>query len=237
MKVQGMRCLALGVITIVTLSGSSCSNSAGYTPQPTPVLAEAQPSAAASGWCTVTNGVLGEVQTGSTCSQSGASASPAPGASGAASATSTSCPGLMVVSGATSTVQAKITFYGAPDNTPSGYKQLGLSGDALGGIGTYCDPTDFAAGTSEDATVPSDTRIYVPSIQKYFARNDGCAGCSGLWFDLYVGGNQASDNPQDVINCEDSLTVGGEQQVILNPPPGEPVPSPGPIYNGSCPHF
>jgi hypothetical protein len=43
------------------------------------------------------------------------------------------------------TVQATITFYGWPDNSPPGNKIAhGIIHKRAGGDGTYCNPTTFA---------------------------------------------------------------------------------------------
>ena len=143
-------------------------------------------------------------------------------------------------------VNATITFYGWPDNSPPG--------DAIAhpvihkvasGDGTYCNPTTFATERKNDMRVPYGMKIYVPTIEQYFIREDDCAhsgpkrghghnGCSGLWFDLWIGGDKAS-KPHAVFWCENHLTPNGKVQVILDPDDGEPVSDPGPIYRDAPP--
>lgn len=152
---------------------------------------------------------------------------------------------------APSTVQATITFYGWPDNSPPGNKIAhGIIHKRAGGDGTYCNPTTFATEKANDKTIPYGIKIYVPFIEQYFIREDLCAasgphkgsgsnGCKHLWFDLWIGGN-AKSKAHDVIKCERELTPSGKADVILYPKSGEPVAYPGPIYknapppNGTC---
>jgi 3D (Asp-Asp-Asp) domain-containing protein len=147
------------------------------------------------------------------------------------------------------TTTATVTFYGWPDNSPPG-NQIAhpvIHQDA-GGDGSYCNPTTFATEptSTENSKIPYGTRIYVPYVHKYFIREDDCTtsgpqglGCSGLWFDLWIGGD-AKSRSSAVINCENNLTQNGKVQVIVHAPPNEPVAWTGPIYNdfpppnGSC---
>jgi hypothetical protein len=149
------------------------------------------------------------------------------------------------------TVQATITFYGWPDNTPPG-DQIAhpVIHKHAGGDGTYCNPTTFATERANNKTIPYGIKIYVPFIKQYFIREDLCAssgpksgsgsqGCHKLWFDLWIGGT-ASSKAHAVIACERQLTPNGKVAVILWPKSGLPVANAGPIYtnapppNGSC---
>jgi hypothetical protein len=142
------------------------------------------------------------------------------------------------------TVNATITFYGWPDNTPPG-KSIAhpVIHQHAGGMGTYCNPTTFATEPTkkENALIPYGTRIYVPFIEQYFIREDDCTpsgppvgngnnGCYQVWFDLWVGGS-ATSNTNAVVNCEDELTPSSQQPIILSPPDWLPVRLPGPIYS------
>lgn len=147
------------------------------------------------------------------------------------------------------TATAKVTFYGWPDNSPPGNAIAHpVIHKGAGGDGSYCNPTTFATEPtkSENQKIPYGTRIYVPYIQKYFIREDDCTksgpqglGCSGLWFDLWIGGD-AKSRSSAVITCENNLTKSGKVPVVINPPNNEPVAWTGPIYNdipppnGSC---
>jgi hypothetical protein len=148
-------------------------------------------------------------------------------------------------------VQATITFYGWPDNSPPGNGIAhGIIHKHAGGDGTYCNPTTFATEKTNDQTIPYGIKIYVPAIKQYFIREDLCAhsgpkkgsghnGCKGLWFDLWIGGNGKS-KAHAVFKCERALTPDGKVNVILYPNDGMPVAYPGPIYrnnpppNGTC---
>jgi len=138
------------------------------------------------------------------------------------------------------TASATVTFYGWPDNSPPG-NQIAhpVIHNVASGDGSYCNPTTFATEptSSENKKIPYGTRIYVPLVQKYFIREDDCTtsgpqglGCSGLWFDLWIGGD-ASSNPNTVINCENSLTPSGSVSVVIHPPNNEPVAWTGAIFN------
>jgi hypothetical protein len=149
------------------------------------------------------------------------------------------------------TVEATITFYGWPDNSPPG-NQIAhpIIHKHAGGDGTYCNPTTFATERANNQTIPYGIKIYVPFIKQYFIREDLCAssgpkrgsgsnGCHKLWFDLWIGGTGKS-NKHAVIACERRLTPNGKVDVILWPDDGMPVAHPGPIYrnnpppNGTC---
>jgi hypothetical protein len=157
---------------------------------------------------------------------------------------SADCPGLSFPTGTTETIQAQLTLYGRPDNSPSFSGQTGYSGDPQGGNGTYCDPTTYAVAY-QNTQFPHGTRVYIPRFQKYFARDDDCSSpqypdfCPGTHLDLWIGDSPSDDGNggKAVTDCEDALT-GNEEPIIIYPPPGEPVPNPGPIYqNGTCPNL
>jgi hypothetical protein len=108
----------------------------------------------------------------------------------------------------------------------------GVIHQEAGGTGTYCDPITFATEVANDAQFPFGTIIYVPPLKRYFIREDTCAGCTGPWFDLWVGGDGGGDS-NAVIACEEHLP-GPTLEVLVNPPSDEPV-TPGPIFqNGTC---
>jgi hypothetical protein len=171
-----------------------------------------------------------------------------PAAGEASSATNAAC---YVVKQNPATVQATITFYGWPDNSPPGNRIAHpIIHKHAGGDGTYCNPTTFATERANDRTIPYGIKIYVPFIKQYFIREDLCAssgpkrgsgsnGCHKLWFDLWIGGT-AKSKKHAVIACERRLTPNGKVEVILWPESGLPVAHAGPIYrnqpppNGSC---
>jgi hypothetical protein len=144
------------------------------------------------------------------------------------------------------TVQATITFYGWPDNSPPGNRIAhGIIHKRAGGDGTYCNPTTFATERANDKTIPYGIKIYVPFLEQYFIREDLCAasgpkkgsgsnGCKKLWFDLWIGGNGKS-KAHAVFKCERQLTPNGKVNVILYPAEGLPVENTGPIYRNSPP--
>lgn len=149
------------------------------------------------------------------------------------------------------TVHATITFYGWPDNSPPG-NQIAhpVIHKHAGGDGTYCNPTTFATERKNNEAIPYGIKIYVPFLKQYLIREDLCAasgphrgsgsnGCSGLWFDLWIGGT-AKSKPHAVIACELKLTPNRKVPVVLWPRDGLPVAHPGPVYrdqpppDGSC---
>jgi hypothetical protein len=149
------------------------------------------------------------------------------------------------------TVKARITFYGWPDNTPPG-NQIShpIIHRHAGGDGTYCNPTTFATESANNKRIPYGIKIYVPFLKQYFIREDLCAasgpptgsgsnGCYKLWFDLWIGGTAKSE-AGDVVSCELMLTPSQQVSVILWPRGGLSVAHPGPIYrhqpppDGSC---
>ena len=146
--------------------------------------------------------------------------------------------------GTPTTVKARTTFYGWWDNSPPG---AGIAHPVIhataGGDGSYCDPTTFATEPTkaENERIPYGTRIYIPFIDKYFLREDDCTpsgpksgsgshGCSGLWFDNWIGGN-AKTKKSALFACEDGLTPSGKVDVILHPNGSEHVDWLGPIYS------
>ena len=69
------------------------------------------------------------------------------------------------------TVQATITFYGWPDNSPPGNKIAHpIIHKRAGGDGTYCNPTTFATEKKNDTTIPYGIKIYVPEIGRASCR-------------------------------------------------------------------
>lgn len=148
--------------------------------------------------------------------------------------------------GSTHTVSATVTFYGWPDNSPPGNAIAHpVIHSGAGGDGSYCNPTTFATEptSSENKMFPYGVVLYVPLVDKYFIREDDCTnsgpssgsgsnGCSGIWFDLWIGGD-ANSNFSKVIACEQALTPSGKVNVVVDPPSGETVNWTGPIYSDS----
>lgn len=130
---------------------------------------------------------------------------------------------LAVSSVALSTINSKLTFYGYPDNDPPSteiaYTCNGRT--AAGGTGTYDDPVSVAVAPS---AIKPCTMLYIPYLQKYAIADDLCGQCvkdyaNGEYHvDIWTG--NASNGGQKQIDCEDNLTPGSKQQVILNPQKG-----------------
>ncbi len=129
-----------------------------------------------------------------------------------------------------------MTFYAAYDNDPAGSTEIAYPQlhDEAGGLGTHADPLTFA--THRDEIAPG-TRIYVPTVRKYFLMEDSCEACENEWeadrtrhIDLWAGA--ATD--AGVLACEEALTPPGPVTVELDPPPGRPVDT-TPFYeDGRC---
>jgi hypothetical protein len=148
--------------------------------------------------------------------------------------------------GTPATVSATTTFYGWWDNSPPGGAIAHpVIHATAGGVGSFCDPTTFATEPTkaENKKIPYGTRIYIPFLEKYFIREDDCTnsgpasgsgsnGCSGLWFDNWIGGN-AKTKKSALFACEDDVTPNGKVDVILHPNNAEPVDWLGPIYSNS----
>jgi hypothetical protein len=154
--------------------------------------------------------------------------------------------GCYVAKQAPAPVEATITFYGWPDNSPPGNSIAHpVIHQVASGDGTYCNPTTFATERKNNREIPYGMKIYVPFMKQYFVREDDCApsgppighgsnGCFKLWFDLWLGGDGRS-NPHAVVHCENALTPNAKVRVILNPDSGMPVKLPGPIYRDDPP--
>ncbi|KAL4891407.1 hypothetical protein BDV59DRAFT_182606 [Aspergillus ambiguus] len=119
------------------------------------------------------------------------------------------------------------TFYGFPDNDPSG-PRIVLDcgrGNEAGGIGTYDDPLTFATapGPFEECET-----IYDPSLLKYLRYEDFCQTCdadwqSGKWhIDVWVGAKDFNGEG-DQIACENKLTSPPQKHIVRDPDPDLPV--------------
>jgi 3D (Asp-Asp-Asp) domain-containing protein len=121
-----------------------------------------------------------------------------------------------------STMNAKVTFYGYPDNE-DGSGQFNTNAIAYdlqwqgqsrhknaqgepvaGGIGTFADPITMAASEG-NALLPPGTLVYIPGLKKYFIVEDICGNCTAGWVDLWMESN-AGSNPDAVIQCEANWT-------------------------------
>lgn len=148
-----------------------------------------------------------------------------------------------------------VTAYSWFDNTPA--RSPTISHPVLhrtaGGAGTYEDPVTLAVGhsleTGQDVMdLPAGTRVYVPSVRRYFIVEDTCGdgpspedgpchsgveefGDASLWIDLWIGGEGGSAALAQ--RCARSLT--GVHTVILNPGENYLVASGhGVIHDGRC---
>ena len=156
-----------------------------------------------------------------------------------------------------------MTFYGYFDNSPPGTAIAHpVIHSGAGGVGTFDDPITFAVAPEVQNKVPAGTRIYIPSLQKYFIMEDDCTssgpggapvqgeGCDGELengvneFDLWIDGDphkNALDNPgsgsgnndNNMTNCEDTLTAS-KVKVIMNATDGQAVNTKPLLNNGKC---
>jgi 3D (Asp-Asp-Asp) domain-containing protein len=128
--------------------------------------------------------------------------------------------------------KVKVTFYGWPDNDPSGkaiaypksdgYKKC--VHDEAGGDGTYDDPITVAVITKENGgNWEPGTRMYVSSLKKYFIVEDECAeGCEKNQIDIWMESNKKNDEDA-VIKCQEAWTPDGKVEVVIDPDEGLPV--------------
>jgi len=86
----------------------------------------------------------------------------------------------------TFTRQARLTFYGWPDNDPAHSAAIAFPGckgmptvchDRAGGTGTWTNPLTAAAA---EGSITPGTRIYLAHLHKYLIIEDTCADCSGM---------------------------------------------------------
>jgi hypothetical protein len=156
-----------------------------------------------------------------------------------------------------------LTYYGYFDNSPPGTDIAHpVLHSGAGGVGTFDDPITFAVAPEVQNKVPAGTKIYIPSLKKYFIMEDDCTssgpggepvqgeGCDGELkagineFDLWIDGDpkkNAPDNPgsgsgntdKNMTKCEDTLTAS-KVTVIMNATDGQTV-NTAPLDNdGKC---
>ena len=131
---------------------------------------------------------------------------------------------------------------------------------AANGTGTYAQPITMA--TDSTFVLTYGTEIYVPRYQKYFIAEDTCYECQAdmqglppvgddgliqpgwdggpglIHFDLWAGGGGATDVWQDVVICENQLTLMNDDgtpymdPIIVSPPADLPV-NADPIWDQS----
>ena len=126
---------------------------------------------------------------------------------------------------AETTIDARVTMYGFPDNDPPFSANIAhpVLHQQASGIGTFDDPITFAGDPGD---IPFGTKIYVPHVQKYFIMEDTCADAMAspndrLQVDLWAGGS-ANTDVQQILSVENANTRSSAQ-VILNAEPGHPV--------------
>ena len=125
-------------------------------------------------------------------------------------------------------VSSYVTFYGFDDNDDGNPIHLGtaiisnasIHGFANEDLGTYDRPGTLA--TDKDFLAPG-TRVYVPTLQRYYVMEDTCVECSDDWsqnklhIDLYVSGTGP-----ELASCENRLTMD-RTEIIIDPPSNLPV--------------
>ncbi|MEV7634965.1 hypothetical protein AB0N71_02175 [Pseudarthrobacter enclensis] len=148
------------------------------------------------------------------------------------------------------------TAYTWHDNTPAGSATIShpVLHKTAGGTGTFEDPLTIAVGhslaTGEDVLdVPAGTRIYIPSVRRYFIVEDTCGDgndpengpChqgtnangtnSTIWIDMWIGGQSMSADGAD--SCASEVT--GVKTAVFNPASNYAVaPGAGVIHDGKC---
>jgi 3D (Asp-Asp-Asp) domain-containing protein len=125
-------------------------------------------------------------------------------------------------------VLSYVTFYGFDDNDDGNPTHLGtdvISSAAVHSranedLGTYERPGTVA--TDANFVTPG-TKVYVPTLERYYVMEDTCVECSEDWLqskphvDLYVSGTGP-----ELGACEDRLTMESTK-IIIDPPPDLPV--------------
>ncbi|QQS38766.1 hypothetical protein IPM62_05285 [Candidatus Woesebacteria bacterium] len=141
-------------------------------------------------------------------------------------------------------ISAYITFYGWPDNTPSGnaiaYPNSRYSQTLhnwASGIGTFNDPLTIA---TDPSFLAIGTKIYIPLLQKYGIVEDLCEGCvnnvqeSGRnHIDVWMESND--NHSQSLVACQHYWTRQ-ISTVVIHPSHNLPVNS-LPLFNkdtGEC---
>ncbi len=166
-------------------------------------------------------------------------------------------PPVQAASGAEQVVNTTYTTaYTWHDNTPAGSATIShpVLHKTAGGTGTYEDPLTIAVGhslaTGQDVLdFPAGTRIYIPSVRRYFIVEDTCGDgndpqggpChqgvnangtnSTIWIDMWIGGQSTSAEGAD--NCASDVT--GVKTAVFNPASNYAVaPGAGVIHDGKC---
>jgi 3D (Asp-Asp-Asp) domain-containing protein len=125
-------------------------------------------------------------------------------------------------------LSAYLTFYGFDDNDDGNPRHLGTNviSDAVihsyanEDLGTFDQPGTMAA---DKHFLSPGTKVYVPSVQRYYVVEDTCAECTRDWrrkrphIDLFVSGSG-----EKLAECEDRLTME-VAKIIVNPPRDLPV--------------
>ena len=141
-------------------------------------------------------------------------------------------------------VDAFITFFGWPDNSPSGngiyFKKSQFPEtvhEVAGGVGTYQDPVTFA---SDPDLYPAGTKIYLPYLKKYAIMEDVCAGCVENWknngrihVDIWM--ESGSTFESELSKCQGYWTRR-KVEIEIDPPRGKVVDT-KPLFNnlnGAC---
>lgn len=122
------------------------------------------------------------------------------------------------------TVTAELTGYSYFDNTPPSSARICCPRihARAGGTGTYSDPiTTAVPGSGSRMQTAAGTRLYVPSLRRYFVVEDSGASYQGdsRRFDVWVDGRGHPERSSE--RCMRELT--GRTEVIINPRPGHPV--------------
>jgi hypothetical protein len=125
-------------------------------------------------------------------------------------------------------VLSYVTFYGFDDNDHGNPTHLGtdvishtsVHDSANEDLGTYEQPGTLAADV---AFLSPGTKVYVPTLKRYYVMEDTCRECSEDWLlykphiDLYVSGTGP-----ELAACQERLTMESTE-IFIDPPPGLPV--------------
>ncbi|GAC1493988.1 MAG: hypothetical protein NVS2B15_15030 [Pseudarthrobacter sp.] len=148
------------------------------------------------------------------------------------------------------------TAYTWHDNTPAGSAIIShpILHKTAGGTGTYADPITIAVGHSKATgqsvlDFPAGTRIYLPSVRRYFIVEDTCGDgndpqngpChqgvnangtnSTIWIDMWIGGESMSASGAN--ECASKVT--DVHTAVFDPASNYAVaPGAGVIHDGIC---
>lgn len=132
------------------------------------------------------------------------------------------------------------TAYTWQDNDRSGSRGDDIASPTVhkraGGVGSYEDPITLAVGKHGGKyDYAPGTRIYIPSLKKYFVAEDLCGACSkqspGMKIDMWIDGRTGTAKGSGA--CANALTQ--KRDIVVNPAKGKAVDT-TPLFIGKVCH-